>query len=253
MDTNFEELINQYGSKVYNLAFRVTFNREDADDIVQETFLQVYKGIEDFRGESNVGTWIYRIALNNSLKVKKTINKKYIESLEKMAEQSRGNIPIEIQDWFEDPEKALLLKELTNEIRYGCQQVMMQELPDTQKIVFILRVIFDFSYNEISDILQVSQDVIKSRLKRARATLSRLLQQKCQWFREGGNNNCCKSNIGFVLAQDTEILKRVYERVNEVKNEEPRKSKLYGDYLAYIYKNLPELSFNSENLKKNIS
>ena len=235
---------------MYNLAFRVTFNREDAEDIVQETFLQVYKGIKDFRGDSNVGTWIYRIALNNSLKVKKTINKEYIESLEKRVEQSQGNIPAEVQDWFSDPEKTLLLKELTNEIRYGCQQVMMQELPDTQKVVFILRVIFDFSYREISEILQIPEDVIKSRLKRARATLSRLLQQKCQWFREGGNNSCCKSKIGFVLAQDTEILKRVYERVNETKEgTKESNSKLHGNYVTYIYKNLPKVSFNSQKLK----
>lgn len=246
---DFDALVDQYSTKIYNLAYRVTFNRADADDVVQETFLQVFKGLEDFRGDSSIGTWIYRIALTNALKVKKKVTKEFLESLDRYVEETKHDIPAEVQDWFTDPAKTLLLKELTNEIRYGCQQVMMQELPDTQKVVFILRVIFDFSYKDISEILQLPEDVIKSRLKRARATLSRHLREKCVWVREGGNERCCRSNIGIVLAQDTEILKRVYERVNENSESPEPASTLQKNYIDFIYKNLPQLPYDLKKLK----
>lgn len=74
---SIEEMVQTYGKKVYNLAYRLIGNKQDAEDITQETFLQVYRSLDKFRGESAIYTWIYRIAVNNSLQRAKSNLKSY--------------------------------------------------------------------------------------------------------------------------------------------------------------------------------
>ncbi len=74
-------------------------------------------------------------------------------------------------DWYTDPEKAVLMNELTRKIRQECHQIVMTKLPEKQRVVFIMRVILDFTYREISGILGNSENAIKARLNRARTSL----------------------------------------------------------------------------------
>ena len=78
---NFNSLVREHGPRVFNLAFRITGNRHDAEDVMQETFLQVHRNLDKFRGEAAVFTWIYRIAVNCSLQTKRMLTKAYIDSL----------------------------------------------------------------------------------------------------------------------------------------------------------------------------
>lgn len=75
------ELARTYARKVCTLAYRITGNTQDAEDVTQETFLQVLRGLRDFRGESAVYTWIYRIAVNTSLQCRRRLSRVYIDSL----------------------------------------------------------------------------------------------------------------------------------------------------------------------------
>lgn len=207
-NAGMEELIDNYGKKVYNLAFRITGSREDAEDLTQETFIQVYQNIDSFKGESQIYTWIYKIALNNCLKLKKKLSRAYIESLDEKVELFKDDIPAEIQEWYGDPEKAVYIKELLAEIRHGCLHFLSFRLPEKQRIVYIMRNVLDFSYQEITAITGINENVVKARLNRARTSLMEYFSQRCQWITKDYTCNC-HTRIGFALAYDPEILKRV--------------------------------------------
>jgi RNA polymerase sigma factor (sigma-70 family) len=101
---DFNSLLRQHSQKVYNLAYRITGNRHDAEDVTQETFLQVHRSLDRFRGETAEYTWIYRIALNASLQYKSRINKAYIDSLDETILQFKDEVPEDVLKWQADPE-----------------------------------------------------------------------------------------------------------------------------------------------------
>ena len=151
--TDFTAFIEEHSERVFNLAYRITGNRSDAEDVVQETFLNAFKGLPDFRGESQFSTWIYKIALNNSLKIKRRLNATYLDSLEEKIEAFQHDIPAEVQDWFDDPEKRFLLLELLTEINRLCVYYMTFRLSDAQRVVFVMRYILDYSLREIAAVV----------------------------------------------------------------------------------------------------
>lgn len=214
MEFDINELMDNYGKKVYNLAFRITGSKQDAEDVTQETFIQVYQNLKGFKGESNIYTWLYKIALNNSLKIKKKIDKTYVESLDEKIEMFKDDLPQEVQEWYTHPEKAVYINELLAEIRQGCLHFLSFRLPENQRLVYIMKNVLDFSYKEISEILGITENVIKARLNRARANLVDYFSNRCQWLTN--DNTCtCQSRISFALAYDPEILKRVKQQAFE--------------------------------------
>jgi RNA polymerase sigma-70 factor (ECF subfamily) len=208
---DFNELLNTYGKKVFNLAFRLTGNKQDAEDVTQDTFLTVYKKLSGFRGESALYTWIYRIAVNNSLQLKRTLNKAYIESLDEKIEIFKDDIPEEVRRWQEDPEQKYLYDELVNEVQQMCYHFMTFILTDEQRVVYILWTVMEFSLDDISNILELEKSVVKARLQRAKNQLKKYFRDRCQWT-EGESTCSCDSRVGFALANAPELVKRLQER-----------------------------------------
>lgn len=248
--SDINSLIDKYGKRVYNLAFRVTGNRPDAEDVAQETFMQVYQNIDSFKGESDIYTWIYKIALNNCLKLKKKMSKAYVESLDEKIEMFKDEIPAEVQEWYNDPEKAVYISELLGEIRHGCLHFLSFRLPENQRIVYVMRNVLDFSYKEMSEILGISENVIKARLNRARANLVDFFSKRCQWLTE--DSTCsCHTRIGFALAYDPEILKRVRSQAVEagiISKEEV--SSVYKHSIDELYKKFPMIDYWGKDILK---
>lgn len=253
-EQNLNEIIDLYGKRVYNLAFRITGNRTDAEDVSQETFFQVYQNLESFKGDSALYTWIYKIALNNSLKLKNKMSKAYVESLDEKIELFKDDIPVEVQEWYLDPEKAVFIKELLIEIRHGCLHFLSFRLNESQRVVYVLRNILDFSYKEISEILGISENVIKARLNRARANLVDYFSSRCQWLSENGTCSC-HSRIGFALAYDPEILKRVKAQAMEAGLLSKAEDEMvYKHSVDELYAKFPMLEYwGKDELKEKIS
>ncbi len=90
-EIDFNSLVDEHGGMVFNLAFRITGRRQDAEDVVQETFLQVFKSLQDFRGDSPLSTRIYRIAVNSNLKIKRMLDRG-LPLLEHKAEQAKSRL-----------------------------------------------------------------------------------------------------------------------------------------------------------------
>ena len=244
----FSDVLNKYSKKVYNLAYHIMGNKEDAEDVVQETFLQVYQHLEDFRGDSSIYTWIYRIAANTCFQFKKQRDRAFVEDLKEKINLYRDNIVFHQQVSHSNPENAALVSELTKVVRTECHQIVMQKLPEKQKIVFVMRVVMDLTYQEISDALGISENVIKSRLHRARTSLLNHFQNKCQWYMQGEPSSCCNEKVGHILTQDTEALKRVYEEMKDFESEDVN-ADISGKEiknLEQIYKRIPLAEPNTE-------
>jgi RNA polymerase sigma factor (sigma-70 family) len=204
-------LVKTYGRQVYNIAYRITGNQHDAEDATQETFLQVHKGLDGFRGDSAIYTWIYRIAVNTSLQAKRRLSKSYLDSLDETIAQFKDDLPDEVRQWENNPEKQYLYNELLEEVRRACYHFITFRLSDEQRVVYVLRVVLDFSLDDISAILQVDKNTVKARLQRAKANLGSYFSGRCQWI-EGAGDCSCESRLGFALSIAPEILKRLKSR-----------------------------------------
>ena len=248
---SIDNLVRTYGKKVYNLAYRLIGNRQDAEDITQETFLQVYRGLDGFRGESAPYTWLYRIAINNCLQVKRRLNRAYIDSLDEKIEVFRHDIPDEVENWENNPEKRYLYDDLLHTIRQECYHFMSFRLTDEQRVVYILWVVMKFSLDDISAILQNDKNTVKARLQRAKANLRAYFRGRCQWI-IGGESTCsCHSRIGFALAFMPDILKRLrnydtYEDTRELVRSTLQNIQNIDD----VYQSLPVEDYKSDMLMK---
>jgi RNA polymerase sigma-70 factor (ECF subfamily) len=246
-----DDLIKTYSKKVYNLAYRLTGNRHDAEDVTQETFLQVYRGLNGFRGESTIYTWVYRIAVNNSLQVKRKLNKAYIDSLDEKIELFKHDIPDEVENWENDPEKRYLYEELLHMIRQECYHFMTFRLTDEQRVVYILWVVLDFSLDDISAILQIDKSTVKARLQRAKSNLRSYFRSRCQWI-PGGESTCsCRSRIGFALAYAPDILKRLRNYAQDINTRNLVRSTLQNiQNIDAMYQSLPIEDYKSDMLAR---
>ena len=145
----FTELMRRHQERVYWVARRVVGNHEDADDIVQETFIKGVVGLGDFRGDSSFFTWLYRIAVNLSLN---TIRKRQVLNYLRDSPLLSRILPLE-----EDPEKEVEARELQTRIERA-----IASLPDKQRSVFILRYYEELTYEEIAQILKTSVGGLKA-------------------------------------------------------------------------------------------
>jgi RNA polymerase sigma-70 factor (ECF subfamily) len=168
----FESLVNRYESKVYRLSIRMLRNQEDAEDALQETFLQVYRGLKSFEGRSTFSTWLFRLATNVCLmkiRHRATEPAKFLPIEDYLPRHEAGEHP-QMIDWSDRPEEALLSKE-SREKMLGA----LEKLPPDYRAAFILRDMEGFSNAETGEALGISVAAVKSRLHRARLTLRGLL------------------------------------------------------------------------------
>ena len=155
----FGELVGRYESKVYSLALRMLRNPEDAEDVLQDTFLRAYRGIKAFQGNSTFSTWIYRIAANSALM---RLRKKQLPTVS-IEDADERETPVSIVDWKPGPVEQLLTKETLQ-----AMDEAIEALPPEFRQVFILRDVEELSNAEVADILDLSVAAVKSRLHRAR-------------------------------------------------------------------------------------
>ena len=158
-DRAFGELVSRYETKVFSLALKMVRNPEDAEDVLQDTFLRAYRGIKSFKGNSTFSTWIYRITANSALM---RLRKKQLPTVS-IEDADERETPVNIADWSPGPVEQLLSQEL--------QRVMneaIEALPAEFRQVFVLRDIEEMSNVEVAEILDLSVAAVKSRLHRAR-------------------------------------------------------------------------------------
>jgi RNA polymerase sigma-70 factor (ECF subfamily) len=178
--TAFGELVRRYEGKIFRLAQHVTQNREDAEDVLQETFMKAYEHLDQFKGDSKFYTWIVRIAVNQALmKLRRRKTDKSV-SLDETIDTGEDMVVREIAAWGEDPEQQLSREELG-----GILDTAIQSLEPLYRSVFVLRDIEELSTEETAEVLGLSVPAVKSRLLRARLQLREKLTR---FFKHKGDD-----------------------------------------------------------------
>jgi RNA polymerase sigma-70 factor (ECF subfamily) len=165
----FRRLVELNSTNVYNVALKLLNDEQEAEDVLQETFLSAFQAIDRFEGRSKLSTWLYRIAYNASLMRLRKRKQMTAFSLDQpMADESEAgeHIPRQLVDWSRVPDDQLLTAE--------AREVMdraIAELPETLRSAFVLRDIQGLSGAETAEVLGVTVQAVKNRLHRARLRL----------------------------------------------------------------------------------
>lgn len=175
---SFEELVNRHSARIYSLLYRLLGNREDAEDLLQQTFLSAFQNLSRFREESSFRTWITRIATNFAFMKFRKEGKIQILSLDDPQNYTDQGIPLprEIADWSVNPAEILERKELVETL-----EAAIAKLPQIYRAVFLLRDLEGLSNQEVAEMMELSVSAVKSRLMRARlflrATISSMVKE----------------------------------------------------------------------------
>ena len=167
----FKFLVDTYQDRVFNTAIGIVQNAGDAEDVAQEIFIQVYRSIHNFKGESKLSTWLYRIATTRSLDLLRSRkSKKRFGFMQRLF--GEGNEPnFELPD-FNHPGVALEKKEDAARLFKAIGQ-----LPENQKTAFTLHKLEDLSYKEVSVVMKTSVAAVESLMHRAKQNLRKILTE----------------------------------------------------------------------------
>jgi RNA polymerase sigma-70 factor (ECF subfamily) len=176
----FTNLVQRYDGKIFRLAMHVTQNREDAEDVLQETFMKAYEHLDQFKGDSKFYTWIVRIAVNQALmKLRRRRTDKTV-SMDETIDTGEDTVVREIAAWDENPEQRFSRDEI-GKIMDGA----IDSLEPIYRSVFVLRDVEDLSTEETAEALGLSVPAVKSRLLRARLQLREKLTR---FFKRKGDD-----------------------------------------------------------------
>ncbi|HZJ58046.1 MAG TPA: sigma-70 family RNA polymerase sigma factor [Clostridia bacterium] len=171
----FGELVLLYDKRIYNYCFRMTNNADDAEDLAQEVFIKVYRNLGSFKGNCKFSTWIYRIAHNTCI----DNHRKKRFRLLSLSLQGDEKGEMDIPDKGPSPEEQIVSRE-----QYGLMKECIARLKPEYKSVIILRDIQNYTYQEISDILEIPLGTVKSNISRARALLRDTLKSRLAAYGE---------------------------------------------------------------------
>jgi len=167
----FKALVDRYQALVINTCYNLLGNTQDAEDVAQEVFFQVYKSARKFRGEAKISTWLYRIAVNRSLNFMRD-NKRFgwLKSLSSLLEGERQEVADVPASDSARPDVALEKKE-----RNVIVQKAIDSLPEKQRTAFVLHKYEGLSYQEIAEISKHSLSSVESLIHRAKLNLQKKL------------------------------------------------------------------------------
>ena len=166
----FEVLIEAHFKNIYNIAYRIAGNPDDASDMTQEVMIKLFRNIGSFGGNSKFSTWVYRVATNTCLDELKKIRRHSTYSINSEIDTGEGEFLYEVEDTSPTPDLKVEQGELSNMVATAINSLSLEH-----KAIITLRDIQDFSYEEIANILNLSEGTVKSRLSRARMQLKKIL------------------------------------------------------------------------------
>ena len=173
----FDDLVRRYEKQVYNFAYRLTQNYDDANDIATDAFVKVYNSIESFRGDANFSTWLFRIVTNLFLDWRKRSKAHLNIPLDEYIDLEESTVTRQIEDPSPSPLELLEASE-----RFGILERAINDLPEYQRIMVYLYHNQGQSYEEIAQVIGLPIGTVKSRLNRARLALRKKLEPVSELF-----------------------------------------------------------------------
>ncbi len=254
-EKNTQELIRQLEamyadnySKLYSCAYRMTGNHQDAEDVLQNSFLKAYKNIDKFRHQSKLYTWVYRIVVNESYRFFEYMKKL---PLQRITEDSR----MTEEEFFHSIEYTPCMEDnlIVEEMREKCLQGFLKCIPKSQRICFLLKTCLDLKNQDIAVILDISVENVKVTLHRGRKNLQEMFEMRCSLI---DPEKPCKCHLWIKYMHDHNLP--MPEGHCQIKNEDLKKEFFQTmsllkkfEYLYTVEARLTKDQFLS-NLKKTI-
>ena len=160
----FEELYRQHARRLFSLVFRMTGSAEDAEDLLQEVFLQAHRKLAGFRGESTLGTWLYRLTMNQCLD--------HLRG--RLAKMDRSTESLDVEDAFEPAAHLPIVPAAVTRVDL---ERAIAALPEGYRAAFLLHDVEGFEHREVAKILGVAEGTSKSQVHKARMKLRAMLSQ----------------------------------------------------------------------------
>jgi len=168
----FDDLVHRYHKQAYNVAYRMTGNHADAEDLTQDTFLKAYRFFANYNRSMPFDNWLYRIMSNIFVDWLRRRPKAHIRSLDEPVRREEGEITLDVADAGDGPEALALSSELDAEM-----QTALNTLPEDFRLTVVLSDIEGLSYEEVSEVMGCSIGTVRSRLHRGRKLLREKLKR----------------------------------------------------------------------------
>ncbi len=167
----YEKLLNRYNHGIYNMIYQMVKNRDETEDLVQETFIKAFNSLDSYNEQYAFSTWLYKIAFNNCID---SLRKRKLKtmSIDTPVRLNESEVQMEIKDDSESPEQNYIYNEKKKQI-----QDCIQSLPEKYRKTILLRHRDEKSYEEISTILNIPLGTVKARIFRAREMLKKKLKE----------------------------------------------------------------------------
>lgn len=225
---NTEIIYKQYSKRIYNLAYRMTGNKDDASDITQDTFIQGFNSLDKFKGESQIYTWLYKIAKNKCLRYLEKRNKTTFLSLQELIDKTSSPVSDEISE----TEKMNYI----SQVKDGCLSGLLRCLSLQQRLAFILNVLLDLPMEQVASIIDKSENATRILVHRSKQNIKDFLCNNCSLY--DSKNTCrCESLINFSLKQGWISLNNSARIESEIKDLKD---------VVRLYKTLQEASLTNE-------
>jgi len=166
----FDEIVKRYEGRIYRLGLKMLRSPQDAEDLLQKTFLSVFENMNKFRGDSSLSTWIFRIATNHALMKLRSDKSKPVDYLDTPVHLGQETVDPQVIDMHVDISELYEKKELMERL-----EAALSDLPEMYRLVFILRDVEGFSNRDVAKMLDISVPAVKSRILRARMFLKEKL------------------------------------------------------------------------------
>jgi RNA polymerase sigma factor (sigma-70 family) len=236
-----EDLIERHQAWIYNIALRMLFHPEDAEDATQEILVKVLTRLSSFEGRSSFRTWLYRVAFNHLLNMKRGREELKVTTFSAYGDALDSTPDLELADPKDGSPEANLL---VTEVMLACTSGMLLCLDREQRLTYVLGAIFSVSDSVGADVLEITAESFRQRLTRARRDLRNFMNDKCGLVNKSNPCRCAKKTRGFIQEGhvDPNNLLFARGRMSEVREAAPKvyeTIKTLDDQCAEIYRGHP--------------
>jgi RNA polymerase sigma factor (sigma-70 family) len=236
-----EGLIERHQDWIYNIAVRMLYHPQDAEDATQEILLKVVTRLSSFEGRSSFRTWLYRVAFNHLLNMKRGREELKITTFSAYGDALDNTPDLEPPDWRgASPDTNLLM----TEVMLACTSGMLLCLDREQRLTYILSAILGVSDAVGADVLEITRANFRQRLSRARRDLCNFMNNKCGLVNKSNPCRCAKKTRGFIQAGHVDPNNLLFsrDRMTEVRQAAPKAFetiRTLDDKCAAIYRRHP--------------
>lgn len=193
MEQNFDRVYEENYNKLYRLAYRLMGNKEEAEDTLQEAFLNAYSAYPKFNEKSEVSTWLYRIVVNCANKNMKKLKRLPVYDIAERYNMTKDEFFENLKS-YESVENEVMV----NSMREQCLQLFLKCMPSKQRIAFVLKVLIDLPCEDVSQIMGISVGAVKTNIYRARLRMKENMEDKCSYINP--DSPCeCKNWVAYAI------------------------------------------------------